>query len=130
LSAFLRACWRAFDEVVVTTAGRELRKGPRGGGRELDAIIRHVTEAEGGYLGALGVKASFDDAGSLAAAQARMREAVIDGLAAAARGETLKVGPRGGMRWTPRYFARRVAYHVLDHAWEIEDRRADIPFPQ
>jgi hypothetical protein len=24
--------------------------------------------------------------------------------------------------WPPRYFVRRVAWHVLDHAWEIEDR--------
>jgi len=32
-------------------------------------------------------------------------------------------GPRGGIRWTPRGFIRRVAWHALDHAWEIEDRR-------
>jgi len=31
-------------------------------------------------------------------------------------------GPRGGARWTPRGFIRRVAWHALDHAWEIEDR--------
>ncbi len=24
--------------------------------------------------------------------------------------------------WLPRYAARRIAWHVLDHAWEIEDR--------
>ena len=28
----------------------------------------------------------------------------------------------GGARWTPRYFVRRAAWHVLDHAWELEDR--------
>ena len=31
-------------------------------------------------------------------------------------------GPRGGKRWLPRYFVRRVGWHVLDHALEIEDR--------
>ena len=25
--------------------------------------------------------------------------------------------------WPVRYAARRIAWHVLDHAWEIEDRR-------
>jgi len=24
--------------------------------------------------------------------------------------------------WPPRYAARRIAWHALDHAWEIEDR--------
>jgi hypothetical protein len=27
--------------------------------------------------------------------------------------------PKG---WPPRYAARRIAWHALDHAWEIEDR--------
>ncbi len=31
-------------------------------------------------------------------------------------------GPRGGLIWPPRFFVRRVVWHVLDHAWEIEDR--------
>lgn len=40
----------------------------------------------------------------------------------AARGKELQVGPRGGKRWKPRYYVRRSAWHILDHAWEIEDR--------
>ena len=52
----------------------------------------------------------------------RTRQAVLDALAAAAHGEVPARGPRGGVIWTPRYFVRRVAWHVLDHAWEIEDR--------
>ena len=31
-------------------------------------------------------------------------------------------GPRGGAIWKPRYFVRRVVWHILDHTWEIEDR--------
>jgi hypothetical protein len=53
---------------------------------------------------------------------ARTRQAILDALAASARGEMAPRGPRGGLRWTPRYFVRRVAWHVLDHAWEVEDR--------
>jgi hypothetical protein len=41
---------------------------------------------------------------------------------AAAAGEVPAQGPRGGTRWPPRYFARRAAWHILDHVWEIEDR--------
>jgi len=46
----------------------------------------------------------------------------FDAAVAAATGMQLRKGPRGGIRWTPRRFVRRVAWHVLDHAWEIEDR--------
>ena len=42
------------------------------------------------------------------------------GLAAA--GKIPPVGPRGGVRWTARTFVRRLTWHILDHAWEIEDR--------
>ncbi|MEA2520619.1 MAG: hypothetical protein QOI81_265, partial [Actinomycetota bacterium] len=36
-------------------------------------------------------------------------------------------GPRGGAMWSPRYFVRRAAWHVFDHAWEIEDRSGNAP---
>ena len=46
----------------------------------------------------------------------------FDAAVERANGKTLRVGPRGGKRWPPRYFVRREAWHVLDHIWEIEDR--------
>lgn len=119
LQALLAACYQALDEVARAAAGRELRKGPRGGGRTLDHILQHVMDAEGGYLSALGWKMA---GGSPEERAPLLRQAVLAGLAAAARGETETVGPRGGRRWSPRYFARRAAWHILDHAWEIEDR--------
>jgi hypothetical protein len=51
-----------------------------------------------------------------------VRRIILETLRAAAHGEIAERGPRGGLRWTPRYFVRRAAWHVLDHAWEIEDR--------
>jgi hypothetical protein len=48
----------------------------------------------------------------------------MNALAAAAHGVVPTRGPRGGVIWTPRYFVRRVAWHLLDHAWEFEDRGA------
>ncbi len=116
-SAIIRASWRAFDTAVEKARGKTLAKGPRGGGRTLDAIVGHVVGAERGYLSALGWKVSADTA-----AIDEVRDAVIAGMAASAHGEIPAVGPRGGRRWNPRYFARRLAWHALDHAWEIEDR--------
>ena len=56
------------------------------------------------------------------AEQARIRKVILQSMADAAHSGPVRPGPRGGVRWTPRWFARRSAWHVLDHAWEIEDR--------
>jgi hypothetical protein len=118
LSSVLRACWRAVDAAADGAIGIELRRGPRGGGRDLDAIVEHVRGAEEGYLSRLSWKLEKGDRDV-----ERTREAVLAALASAAR-HGVEPGPRGGKRWSPRYFVRRVAWHALDHAWEIEDRSA------
>lgn len=118
----LRACWRAFDTATEAAVEKELRKGPRGGGRELEGIVRHVLDAEAGYLRQLGWSFKQAKRANPAEEVERMRPAVLEGVAAAAAGELPARGPRGGLRWTPRYFVRRAAWHVLDHLWEIEDR--------
>lgn len=120
--AIIEACWRALDGTAAAAAGRELRKGPRGGGREVDEIVRHVAEAERSYLSRIGRKAPAVDTPDLAALQAVTRQAVLDGLVSAVRDGVEPYGPRGGRRWSPREFVRHVAWHALDHAWEIEDR--------
>lgn len=122
LEALLQACWDAFDAAVAAASGQELRKGPRGGGREVAGIIEHVLGAEAGYLSQLGGKLKPQDGTDWRAAQEHTRQTIRDTLAASARGEIPARGPRGGLRWSPRYFVRRVAWHALDHAWEIEDR--------
>ncbi len=122
LQALVKASYQALDEVARAAQGKALRKGPRGGGRELEDIQRHVVDAEGGYLGRLGQKLPAVEGESVAKRTARSRAVMLDALAAAARGETAASGPRGGKRWPARYAARREAWHVLDHAWEIEDR--------
>jgi hypothetical protein len=120
--SMLQACWKVFDETAKKAAGKELRKGPRGGGRDLDAISRHVLQGEGLYLSNLGWKPMAGVSQGSGQQPAHTRQAMLDGLTAAAHGELAIRGPRGGLRWTPRYFVRRAAWHVLDHAWEIEDR--------
>jgi hypothetical protein len=120
--AILAAIWRAFDRAVRAAEGKELRKGPRGGGRECDGIVRHVLGADAAYLRRVGQKFSQDDSAPLDQELRRTREAIGTALAAGGRGEIPHHGPRGGVLWTPRYFVRRVAWHTVDHLWEIEDR--------
>jgi hypothetical protein len=118
----LEASWRAFDETVEATRGKTLATGPRGGGRSLEAIVRHVVEADAGYLGAVGWKAPKPT--KPAQRLRETREAILSALKASAAGEIPSTGPRGGVRWTARYFVRRVVWHVIAHVWEIERRAA------
>ena len=122
LLALLDAYWRAFDAAVEAARGKELRKGPRGGGRELDKIVDHVVGAESGYLSMLAWRWDKPPSEDPYDLLLPTREAVRAGLAAAAHGRTPQQRPRGGAVWSPRYFVRRLGWHVLDHLWEIEDR--------
>ena len=114
----IAAAWRALDGATSAAKGKTLATGPRGGGRSLSKIVDHVREAEAGYLSGLGWKFQVDPKDKVGS----VRRAVIEGLRASARGEIPAKGPRGGARWRPRKFARRLAWHAIDHAWEIEDR--------
>ena len=118
----LEASWMALDAAAASARGVELRRGPRGGGRELDAILEHVANAEVAYLARIGAKVPPAAPGNARDHLERERDAVREALAAAAHGLPPAMPARSGARWTPRYFVRRAAWHVLDHAWEIEDR--------
>lgn len=115
LARLVAAAWRVFDEVVAS-APAELRKGPRGGGRDRDKIVEHVVGAETSYASVIGIKQRQPEPGDRAAGDA-LRAAILDLLARSSDGTAL-----AGRRWPTRYAARRIAWHALDHAWEIEDR--------
>jgi hypothetical protein len=125
LEAILHACWQAFEAAATSATGTPLRKGPRGGGREVEQIVDHVVESHFGYLRQISWRRSREDLGDLSATVHALREIDHQALTFAASGEMPAAGPRGGRLWTPRYFARRAAWHILDHAWEIEDRLPD-----
>ena len=113
--ALLRASWRMFDETAARVSP-ELRKGPRGGGWEKDRIIRHVNGAEiDEFAPKVGVKVPLetrDDAGALRAYREAFAEGIRDHHA---RGEPAR-------SWALQFLIRRCAWHMLDHAWELEDR--------
>jgi hypothetical protein len=118
----LQSCWQAFDNAVEAAAGRELRKGPRGGGRDVDKIISHVLEADRSYLSRIDWKHKVKKNANHAEQLNSTRQAILDGLERAAAEGLPESGPRGGKIWPARYFVRRSAWHILDHTWEIEDR--------
>ena len=122
LQTILDACWATLDGAVEDARGRPLSKGPRGGGRELEAIVAHVVGAETGYLRHIAARSPVAE-DELVGAAAVVRDTVRAALAAAVTQGLPAAGPRGGKIWSVRYFVRRTAWHALDHAWEIEDRR-------
>ncbi len=113
LAALTTAAWSYFDEVAARTP-ESLRKGPRGGGRDRDKMIDHVLAAENAYARQLGIKIPQPALGDTEAIDAqRLKIAVV--LAERSDGSPVH-------KWTTRFAARRIAWHVLDHAWEMEDR--------
>jgi len=115
LRRIVGAAWTVFDRVAAT-APAELRKGPRGGGRDRDKMIGHVIEADGAYAREIGLRLKAPTAGDRAAVEA-MRAAVLEAIGVPSDGS-----PLADRRWTARYAASRIAWHALDHAWEMEDR--------
>jgi hypothetical protein len=114
-AALVKACWAALDQVVAT-APAELRRGPRGGGRDRDQIFDHILDAESAYARKLGIKPAQPGGGDRLAVVA-FRAQIIQALSAISTGSVT-----GDRLWQGAFAARRIAWHSLDHAWEIEDR--------
>jgi hypothetical protein len=106
----VEACWKCLDQVRAK-APDELRKGPRGGGRDRDEMFNHVLGAEMEYAKRIGLHLKQPDGGEASAVKA-FREAILESLS----------NPNREEKWPVAYAARRIAWHTLDHAWEIEDR--------
>lgn len=103
--ALLEASWAHLDAVAAVSPA-ELRKGPRGGGRDRDAMLKHVQEAERAYAAKVGCRVPPRTPWD------QQRAMIVAGLRSA---------PPDSV-WPVRYTIRRLTWHVLDHAWEMEDR--------
>lgn len=113
LASIVEAAWATFD-AVAAHAPAELRKGPRGGGRDRDKMVDHVDGSDWYYAKDIGIR--LPEPASRADIEA-MRAQMLATLRQPSDGS-----PIGGRRWPARYAARRIAWHALDHAWEMEDR--------
>lgn len=115
--ALLQACWAYFDDVA-SRVSAELRKGPRGGGRDRDRIVRHTNGAEIEEFARKVDVVTAEDAwqnpnpDSLRTHREAFCTAIRDHNARGLPART----------WTVQFLIRRCAYHMLDHAWEMEDR--------
>ena len=113
----LQACWAFFDGVAARVSP-EMRKGPRGGGRDRDRIIRHTirTESED-FAKQVGLR--IPEGAALTPDGLRQhREVYIVALRAYNAGEV----KRRMRSWTLPFLIRHSAFHTLDHTWEMEDK--------
>jgi hypothetical protein len=111
----MQAAWAYFDHASDSVTA-PLTRGPRGGGRERDEIVRHVYASERhNWWRKVGIRE--DDEVRLTSKQlAALRERYV-----AAIREHHAAG-RLARRWPLRFLIRRTAQHAMDHAWELEDR--------
>jgi hypothetical protein len=111
----LQGCWAQFDEA----AGRvphELRPGGRGGGRSRDEIIRHVVLTEPDQFSRkVEIRTPFDVV-LTPDGLARHRRDYLDAI------RRYNAEGRPARTWPVQFLMRRTANHVMDHAWELEDR--------
>jgi hypothetical protein len=110
----MRACWAFFDDVRARVSA-EMQRGPRGGGRDRDQIVRHTFAAELDWAKKLGIRTPLDalltDEGLSA-----HRDAYCSAIRA------LHAQNKMARTWPLRYLIRHTAFHTLDHAWEMEDK--------
>jgi hypothetical protein len=113
----LRACWTFFDGVAARVSP-EMRKGPRGGGRDRNRIIRHTirTESED-FAKQVGLRIP-EEAALTPAGLRQHRESYVDAMRAYNAGQV----QRRMRSWTLPFLVRHSAFHTLDHAWEMEDK--------
>jgi hypothetical protein len=113
----LRASWAFFDGVAARVSP-EMRKGPRGGGRDRDRIIRHTVRSESeDFAKQVGLR--IPEGAALTPDGLRQhRAAYVEAMSAYNAGNVA----RRMRSWTLPFLIRHSAFHTLDHAWEMEDK--------
>jgi hypothetical protein len=113
--ALLEASWAYFDATAARVSP-ELRKGPRGGGRERDEIVRHVVGWEiydlAKKVGVVEPLETREDPVALAAYRTQFVAAL----------RAYNEHAQMARTWFVQVLIRRCSWHMLDHAWELEDR--------
>jgi len=110
----IRGCWAFFDDVR-SRVSAEMARGPRGGGRNRDQIVRHTFVSELDMAKKVGLRWTQERHPS-EMELAEYRDAYCATIRAYhAEGKTAR-------KWPLRYLIRHTAFHTLDHAWEMEDK--------
>jgi hypothetical protein len=110
----MQACWTFFDTVRFRVSA-EMQKGPRGGGRDRDEIVRHTLGNEMDWAAKLGLPNLYSE---------NLTEETVNTHRTAYCSAIRSFHAEGKMagKWPLRYLIRHTAYHVMDHAWEMEDK--------
>lgn len=112
----IRACWEHFDEVVATVSA-ELQPGSRGGGRTREEIFRHVHLNEPEQFTRKVEVRTPREVMLIPEGREAHRQATLDAIR-----EYNAAGRIAGRTWPIQFLVRRIGHHVMDHAWELEDR--------
>jgi hypothetical protein len=112
--ALMQACWSFFDGVR-SRVSAELQRGPRGGGRDRDRLVRHTLAAELDWAKGIGVSFPLDEV---------LNDENLKAYRHAYTSAIRAFHSEGKMarKWPLRFLIRHTAYHTLDHAWEMEDK--------
>lgn len=111
----MQAAWAYFDQMR-TQVSDELRKGPRGGGRDRDDLVRHVIGAEYDMAWKVGIPALETGAWRDDANLRAYRESYVAAI------RQYHAEGKMGRKWPLHFLIRHTAFHTLDHTWEMEDR--------
>jgi hypothetical protein len=110
----MRTCWAFFDDVRLQVSA-EMQRGPRGGGRDRDHIVRHTFAAERDWEKKLGIHTPQDTMLTDEGLNAH-RDAYCNAIRVSHSENKI------ARTWPLRYLIRHTAYHTLDHAWQMEDK--------
>ena len=111
----LQACWAEFDDVAARVAP-ELLPGPRSAGRSRDQIIRHVYANEPEQFSRKVEVRTPREVVLTPAGLLAHRAAYLEAIRA------YNAEGKAARTWPIQFLIRRTAHHVMDHAWELEDR--------
>jgi hypothetical protein len=111
----LQACWAYFDDVAARVPA-ELLPGPRSAGRSRDQIIRHTYGTEPGQMARKVEVRTELDVVLTPKGLVKHRQAYLEAIRA------YNAAGKPARTWPIQFLIRRTAYHVMDHAWEMEDR--------
>ncbi len=112
--ALMRSCWAFFDDVRFRVSA-EMQKGPRGGGRDRDRIVRHTLFSELDFTKKVGVLTPWEEMLTDEGLSLH-RDAYCNAI------RELHSQNKMARKWPLRYLIRHTAFHTLDHAWEMDDK--------
>jgi hypothetical protein len=111
----LRAAWAYFDDTAARVSA-ELHPGPRSAGRSREQIIRHTYANEPEQFSRKVEVRTPRDEVLTPQGLAMHREEYLDAI------RVYNAEGKPARTWPIQFLIRRTAHHVMDHAWEMEDR--------